>query len=127
LSEASQAVLHEEALALLKPFFNKEKEEKYALLMQYLGSGKASTDLEAILTAGQQGRIDTLFIGNESAIWGTFDASTGSAKMVTDPDMFTGSLVNLAVFSTLQKGGQVFVTPEETMPGRAAIAALFRY
>ena len=127
LSEVSQAALHEEALALLTPFFNREKEEKHALLLQYLGSGKASTDLEVILKAGQEGRIDTLFLGKESGIWGTFDAPSGAMKTVSDPDMFTESLTNLAVFSTLQKGGWVYMTPEARMPDDKSVAALFRY
>jgi hypothetical protein len=127
LSEVSDTELHQKALNLLTPIANKEQERKWKLLLQYLGSGKASTNLELILEAVREGSVDTLFINRKAATLGSKREAAGAVVKVSEEDAITESLVNHAVIGTLKTRGMVYLTSSETMPGNAEAAALLRY
>ena len=128
LSEASDAELHEKASSLLTPRFDAGKNKKWEQFSQNHGTGKATTQLNEILRAGVEGRIDTLFIGRGAECWGTFDADTMEMKMLEETASDAESLINKALLLTLQQGGIAFEKdPEEIPAASIPIAALYRY
>jgi hypothetical protein len=128
LSEASLTELHEGAMEILKPLLEAGRKEKWADFSQLHGTGRATAQLDEILSAGLDGRIDTLFIARGAELWGTFDDQNFEVHTVDKPSSKADSLVNRAVRLTLQHGGEVFERDLSDMPGMdMPVAALYRY
>ena len=128
LSEATPAELHEGAMELLRPTLQAGRTEKWAAFSQFHGTGKATAQLDEILRAALEGRIDTLFIARGAELWGTFDDQNLEVHTVDKPSSQAESLVNRAVRMTLQQGGEVYQRDPADMPGKEIPAvALFRY
>ena len=90
--------------------------------------GKTSFDLNDIIPAAIDGRIDVLFIQNEKDKFGLYDKVNRS--LIVDENIKTNqaSLYNLAAVQTWLKGGHVYLVEKDEMPlERTSINALFRY
>lgn len=120
--------LHETAWEIVKPEFGKTRKEKVDMCKQLHDTEKASAQIEEILPAAMDGKIDTLFLRNRSDIWGTYDATKRTVRISengTDPNV---SLMNLAAIKTFLQGGNVYLVEEEEMPASySKVNALFRY
>ncbi|MCO5723252.1 baeRF3 domain-containing protein [Robiginitalea marina] len=128
LSEVSDSELWERALAALEPVFEQEGKEKWARFEEFLGTGRASAQMDRVLRAAVEGKVDTLFIAPEAEAWGTYEEETATLTREEHPDAFSPSLLNKAVVLTLNQGGRVYVAPEAGLPkGAGAAMALFRY
>ena len=128
LSEATLPELQEGALEKLRPLRESVHENKWAAFSEMHGTDKASTQMDKILIAGLEGRIDTLFIGRGAELWGTFDDQSLEVLPADKSIQGSGSLLNGAVQLTLLHGGQVYERDLADMPGGDVIAAaLFRY
>jgi hypothetical protein len=128
LSEVSDNELWEKAFDILEPVFEQERKEKWARFEEFLGTGKATTQMDRILKATLEGKVDTLFVDLEAGARGTFEEKAATLKKEEHPDAFTPSLLNQAVVGTLRQGGKVYGSPSKEMPkGFAGAAALFRY
>jgi hypothetical protein len=128
LSEATLPELHEKALEVLGPFLEKGRREKWTAFSQYHGTGKATAQMDEILRAAAEGRIDTLFIAPGAELWGSFDDQNLEVHTVDKPSSQAESLVNRAVRLTLQQGGEVYEGDLGEMTGKDLPAtALFRY
>lgn len=128
LSEVSDPELWEQALGVINPIFDREQQEKWARFEEFHGSGKATGQMDRILMAALEGKVDALFVNREAELRGTFDPDTRTMKVVSDPGPFDESLVNLAVNRTLEQGGTVYlIEPEDLPKGSDTAVALFRY
>ncbi|QEG43812.1 baeRF3 domain-containing protein [Roseimaritima ulvae] len=87
-----------------------------------LANGAAGTELNDILFAAADGRIDTLLLGDREPRRGTFDRES---RTVNEDNSADTDLVNVAVRETLQAGGTVY----QHAPGEAThpLAAIYRY
>jgi hypothetical protein len=122
-------LLHEVAWELLQPYFNKTRQEKMDQFSQFLGKGKASSDLNEILPAALAGKVDTLFLENKADIFGIYNPSTQEIKIQDTHQVANVSLMNLVAMEVLLKGGTVYLFEKEEMPDASfsKINALFRY
>ena len=128
LSEATLPELHEKALDVLRPRLEAKGKEKWAAFLQFHGTGKATAQMDEILKAALEGRIDTLFIAPGAELWGTFDDQNLEVHTVDKPSSQAESLVNRAVRLTLQHGGEVYERDPEGMTGKdMPVTALYRY
>ncbi|MEJ2585784.1 MAG: hypothetical protein P8Z38_12375 [Robiginitalea sp.] len=128
LSEATLTELHEGALEVLRPRLEADRLGKWAAFSQFHGTGKATAQMDEILRAAVEGRIDTLFIASGAELWGTFDDRNLEVHTVDKPSSEAESLVNRAVRLTLQHGGEVYERDPAEMPGKdLPAAALYRY
>ncbi|WP_235923500.1 baeRF7 domain-containing protein [Psychroflexus aurantiacus] len=121
--------LHDEAWDLLQPYFNKTREEKLKLYNEYIGTGKASADVNMIIKAAIEGKIDTLFVQNGAELFGEYDSSTQKAnvqKELTDSNV---SLLNLIAIKVFEKGGSIYILEKEEMPdeNHKTVNAVYRY
>jgi hypothetical protein len=78
-----------------------------------VGTGRASSDVQEIVDAASQGRVEHLFLVESSA--GTGEAEGGA------------DLRNMAAVQTLRHGGDVQALPAASMPAGRSICAVFRY
>lgn len=89
--------------------------------------GEARRDVEGVLVAGLQGRIETLLLAEQAVQWGRFDPDKGRARLHDEWRSGDDDLLDLAAAQTVQTGGVVFTVPDGEMPDGRPLAALLRY
>lgn len=121
--------LHEEAWGILEPHFNATKKEKLNSYDEYIGSGKASGDVNKIIKAAIEGRIDSLFVQNGVEIFGKYDDTKQVADIQNKPNHDNLSLLNLITIKVFEKGGTIYIMEKEDMPDEnfKKVNALYRY
>lgn len=126
-TETTEEALHQRAWSLMEPRFEEAWDTAAARYRQLGGSGRTSRDIEEIVPAAFQGRIDVLFTAPVLEQYGKFDLPTGTVSLENKPGPGTIDLFDLATARTLLGGGTAFVVPPEKIPDTGPIAALFRY
>jgi len=120
--------LHKMAWLLVKDYFLKQRKSMAKLLMDLSSSGRTSIDLNDIIPAAIDGRIEALFIQNDKDKYGLYDKVNRS--LIIDENVKTNqaSLYNLAAMHTWMHGGRVYLVDKNEMPFQyTTINALFRY
>lgn len=90
------------------------------------GTGRASSDLDQIVGAAAQGRIETLLTTAEAESWQDASEST-VVQLGEQGGLSRRELVDRAVVDTLSRSGQVHPVPATELPGGGDLAAIFRY
>jgi hypothetical protein len=72
--------LHEAAWELVEPVFRQERDKASERFREMAGTGLAASDLQEVLPAAHDGRVDSLFVPRGVRAWGTWD---GEARSVT--------------------------------------------
>lgn len=126
--DAKPEELHEKAWMLIEEYFQTEKKEKIKETQDLSATGKTSPDLDEIIIAAIDGRIDTLFVRKGNDRFGLYDMVNRSLIIDREMKPYHASLYNMAAVHTLLAGGHVFVVDKEDMPIKGTgINALFRY
>ena len=91
-----------------------------------LPESRTPSSLSEILPAAYHGRVDTLFVDLQLAVWGQYDPEQDKLQFLAQEDPQSRDLVDLAVVHTLLNGGSVQKLPEKdserlTPSGTAAI------
>lgn len=119
--------LQEEGWKLIKPHLEKEENEALDKYYNLIGSGKASHDIEVIVNAAYNQRIEALMIKEGAQLWGTYDSKNQKVEIGEGPDEEQEELFNFAALQTFINRGKVYILEEEKMPENHKIAAVFRY
>ena len=118
--------LHAKAWALVEPLFQKRQADALEKYGQYATNGQASQDVSTLVAAAREGRVDTLFLAKDQAVWGRIH--NGTDFEACDPqDDGAEDVTNYIASHTLLCRGQVFTVTADEMPVEQPIAALFRY
>lgn len=88
---------------------------------------RAAENPRAILVAAVRGRVETLFVEQDSALWGTFDADLERAVIHEGREAGDEYLLDLAVSQTLLHGGDVVTVTAAENPSPGPLAAILRY
>jgi hypothetical protein len=83
--------------------------------------------LEEVLTAAEAGRIRVLFVPTGAHVVSASHASVETSHADVGQELGARDPIEEAVVRTLLNGGTVHAVPQDEMPGRASVAALFRY
>jgi hypothetical protein len=86
---------------------------------------RVTTDLEQVLCAAQEGRIETLFAAADGVQLGHFDPDERRVRMDDGSDAI--DLVELAVERALAQNADVFTSSVRSVPGGGFVAATYRY
>jgi hypothetical protein len=117
--------LHDSTWPLVKPLFEAEQQRSIAQSRQLAGTEHASGDLETVVAAAHEGRVETLFVALDRERWGIFNPSSGRVEC-HDPALFgDANLLDLAAARTLAHGRTVYAVEPERVPGMADVAAIF--
>jgi len=123
--------LHQQALAIVEPTFEEELRSAAERYGNLLPKGRASSQVEEVVPAAHDGRIDTLFTARGAHFWGSYDPATREVRAVSDRGAERNGhqdLLDLAAVETLLHGGAVFsVEPAKVPAGGQPLAAIFRY
>ncbi len=122
------AALHKKVWNELYLHFYKERQEKEALLTQLHDTARTSFQIQDILPAAYEGRVDTLFLQQNGEVWGYYNPTTKAISIQEKPTIANTSLLNLVATVVIQNGGKVYVQADETMPlPYSEVNALYRY
>lgn len=125
--ELSGEMLHEKAWQIVEPLFKKAKEEAVERYKQMAHSEQASDDLELIVPAAVQGRVDALFVAVGMQKWGSYDLDTHSIEVHDKAQNGNEDLLDFAAVQTMAFGGTVYAVDPTEVPGQTPIAAVFRF
>jgi len=120
--------LHNKALDVLQPYFNKTRTDKTEAFRQLSAASKTSNNIDEIVPAAIHGKIDTLFLLKNQDNFGLYDAENDKVEYKEDAGMAEVSLFNLAAKEAFLHGANVYLVEREEMPdGFSIINALYRY
>jgi hypothetical protein len=115
------------AWELVRPRFDRVREEALARCRELLGTGRASTRLEEVLPAAYHGRVDTLLFTPDIQAWGRFDPENGHVELDEAEKAGDQDLLDLAVAHALSNRGRIYPEERSRMPEGSPVAAVFRY
>jgi hypothetical protein len=119
--------LRARAWEIVRPHFQREQAEAGARYRQFAGSPRATSNLQHIIPAAHQGRVESLFVVSGQQHWGAYDPETNAVFLHESIAPGDEDLLDRAAIQTFLKGGAVYVVPPEDMPVEGPIAAVFRY
>ncbi len=123
----SAADLHARAWALVEERFRGERRDAAARYGDLSGTGLATGELDQVVTAAMDGRVDTLFVARGVREWGAFDAERREVERHDEQQADSEDLLDRAAVHTWLNGGAVYAVDPAEVPGESCSAAIFRY
>ena len=121
--------LHGQAWKIVEPIFIKNQQQALDRFAELHGqqNGLASSDLEPVVRAAVGGRVETLIVPLGMLRWGRYDPEADSVRVDPEPTPWNDDLSNFAAIQTLLNSGNVYAVPQDQLPNREEIAAIYRY
>jgi hypothetical protein len=119
--------LHQQAWDILQPHFMQVQNEAVERYQEFVGTGKASSNVEAVVPAAFNGRVDSLFVAVDQHQWGHFDPTANAVNLHPQRETGDEDLLDFAAIHTFLNRGTIYTVPPETIPEQAPLAAVFRY
>lgn len=119
--------LHEQALAVVEPHLEAEREAAAARYRQLVGTGFTSNNVVEIVPSSYQGRVELLFVAVGAQQWGRFDPATQTVELHDEPEAGDEDLLNVAAVQTFVHRGTVYAVAPKEVPDEAPLAAVYRY
>lgn len=119
--------LHEQAWTIVRPHFQKGRDQAIAKYGELVGTGRTSTDIDSVIAAAISGRVESLLVTVGVQRWGAVDPATKLCEFHEEPQPGDEDLLDRAAVETLANGGAVFAVDAATVPDHALLAAVYRY
>ncbi len=119
--------LHEQARAIVRPYFLKAGQKAVERYKEFIGSERVSNRIRKIIPAAYHRRVELLFVVADLHQWGTFDLRTEAIHLHRKERSGDEDPLEVAVIRTLLNRGAVYVVKSENMPDTGSLAAVFRY
>jgi hypothetical protein len=122
--------LHAAAWEIVQPLFLEERRKAAERFGELSGTGRSSIDLNEILPAAHEGRVEALFVARGVRVWGRYrdDARKVEFQLAQDGQQNGNEdLLDLAAVQSYLNSGKVFVVDQQEVPEGQAVAAVFRY
>lgn len=123
---ATEVELLAKAQGALSAYWEKQQQSDVDRLGNSIGSAQVSADVEAILPAAYDGRIEALFVAADAELQGVFDhrqRTVALGKHLPNAD----DLLDVAAAETLLHGGRAYAVKTTDLPAGLVAAALYRY
>lgn len=127
---APEHELHREALAVVRPHFERDGAEARRRFAASLGTGQGAHRLEEVVRAAHEGAVEALLVAEGEQRWGRFDPAGFTSEVHPERQPGDEDLLDRAATQTLRQQGAVHLLPPGDMPPEAEgspIAAVFRY
>jgi hypothetical protein len=118
--------IHDLAWQLMQPRLQKEHEHALELYREFVKKGRASSRISEIMTAAEQGRIDTLVVPQDAEMVNGHKRSSRKSGVGTNV-ITRDNLLDRAAIKTFLTGGRVYIVPASEIPDGKSMAAVFRY
>jgi hypothetical protein len=91
------------------------------------GTGQVSGDLQTVVRAAAEGRVETLFVKADPWCWERASAESPTIVLLDKDKRFADcEQVDAAAVATLSSSGQIYATSQTVVPD-SEVAAIFRY
>jgi hypothetical protein len=112
----------------MESHFIKPQTEKASQFNELYHKHKTSYEIDDILLAALNGRVDTLFIAEGDDIFGTYEMENNEVSIDQKHEINNASLTNLAAMETFRQGRKVYMLSSNEMPLKeSSMNAVFRY
>jgi hypothetical protein len=126
--ETLPLLLHEKAIEVVDDLFQKRRKKSVEKIKEQSSASKISYDLNDIIPAAIDGRVESLFIEKSKDRYGLYDIINRSIIIDEGQKAKQASLFNLAALQTWLKNGDVFIVEKDEMPFEGtSLNALLRY
>lgn len=123
----SETSLREQAWEIVKPQIDKPRKAAQARFESLAHGAQAMDELQDVVPAAFQGRIDTLFVAAHDHVWGRYDPETNTVTVQEMVEAKGEDLLDFAAVQTLANGGTVYALDRDEVPGKAGVAAILRF
>ena len=120
--------LLKKAWPVVEPVAAKRVQDEIARFKQAHGTGLANDDLENVLGAVLDGRVDTLMIDAEKRIAGKIDRENRKVELLNDfSDTEAEEVLDDLAEMVIRRSGDVKIIPSQYMPTDTGLAAIYRF
>jgi hypothetical protein len=119
--------LHAKAWPIVEPILAEPRRAALERYRALRGTGRTSDDLETVLSAALDGRVESLFLNLAVARYGVFDHAARSAVVRDTPEPGDVDLAARAARWAYRTGAEIFAGEPPDIPEGSSIAAVFRY
>lgn len=123
----SPAQLHAHAWQVVEPVFDISRTEAAARYAELAGTQRASSDIEQVLPAAYDGRVESIFIAKDRLLWGRCEPLLRNVEPSAAQTAGSEDLLDRAAVETALRGGDVYVVPAAEVPEGNLVAAIYRY
>jgi hypothetical protein len=125
--DANETELHRRVWEVVRPDFEKRREEALCRVRDALHTRLAAEDLEEIVPAAYHGRVASLFTAAGVQRWGRFDREKNRVEFLEKEAAGAEDLFDFAALHTFLNSGTVYVAEPGSEPVNNGLAAGFRY
>lgn len=122
--------LHKKSWECVEDYFTKERKRSREAYNDLAGTGKTSYDLNEIVAASINGRIDSLFLAKGATTWGTFHPEDQEVEVHEEFKYGDDDLVAKSAVHTILNSGKAYVVDSSELPDKtvdADMVAVMRY
>lgn len=123
----SPGELHEEAIKLLKPYFEQTKTDALEKYYQFAGTGHTASANTDVIKSAVNAKVEALFIAKDAKVFGQHDPKSNDVQLHAKQTQENEDLLDLSVRETFLGGGRVYQLNRDEMPDKADMAAILRY
>lgn len=122
--------LHKKSWECVEGHFNKERKRSREAYLDLAGTGRTSYDLNEIVAASMNGRIDSLFLEKGAHAWGTFHPEDQKVEIHHEFQYGDDDLIAKSAVHTILNSGKAYVVESKELPEKTVdtgMVALMRY
>lgn len=119
--------VHERAWEVIGSHVDQGRIETLQRYKQLSGTGNTSDDVDEIVTAAVESRVETLIVGLDAQRWGVYDEANRSMKLYEAFTKDSYDLLDFAAIQTFNQGGTVYAIPSQNVPDGKDVVAIFRF
>ena len=121
--------LHAKAWLIAEPIVRADREAARKRLRAQMtgGAPSAAHEIQTLMRAAIEGRMDSVFLAPDANVWGHFDDAYQVLRLDGQPGPDNEDVLNRLAMETLNRGGDVFTLPEDIQKKAGPAAGLFRY
>lgn len=122
--------LHKKSWECVEDYFNKERKKSREAYNDLAGTGKTSYDLNEIVAASMNGRIDSLFLAKGASAWGTFHPDDQEVEVHDEFQYGDDDLLSKSAVHTILNSGKAYLVDSNELPDKTVntnMVAVMRY
>lgn len=121
------ATLHQRAWPLVRDDFERAQRAAAARWRGLAGTGLAVRDLDQVVLAAVEGRVDTLLVPMDAERWGVADMASDTVEVHEQARPGDVDLLDLAMVEALRHHGSAYPLDPAELPDAGRSAAILRY
>lgn len=121
-----RAELLDRARKILSPHWSRTQQRDAQMIQDLAASGRVSADVEQIVFAARDGRVEVLFVAEDVHVWGRFDEQRRRVELLPGPQGGE-DLLDRAARDSLFRGARVYAITAMALPEGLVAAAMYRY